>query len=165
MPRPRPPHLHRETSRHGKTVWYVRVDKGPRIRPRSEFGTADFQTEYQDAVAGKIRPTKDTGPLPERSLGSWRVTASRAHGWRSQWRRANSAKIFLRQDLGTAGTEPFAGIDRKAIIAGRERRAATPFQARHFLDTRRQLFPMGSQGGTRQVRPLSLSETYVRTYW
>lgn len=28
MPRPRPPHLHRETSRHGKTVWYVRVDKG-----------------------------------------------------------------------------------------------------------------------------------------
>lgn len=32
MPRPRPPHLHRETTRHGRVVWYVRVGHGPRIR-------------------------------------------------------------------------------------------------------------------------------------
>lgn len=31
-------------------------------------------------------------------------------------------------------------IDRKAIIAGRERRAKTPFQARHLLDTMRGFF-------------------------
>ena len=31
MPRPRPPHLHQETNRHGKIVWYVRIGKGPRI--------------------------------------------------------------------------------------------------------------------------------------
>ena len=28
MPRPRPPHLHREITRHGKAVWYVRIGKG-----------------------------------------------------------------------------------------------------------------------------------------
>jgi hypothetical protein len=42
MPRPRPPHLHRQVTRHGKTVWYVRIDKGPRVRIRAEFGTPEF---------------------------------------------------------------------------------------------------------------------------
>lgn len=32
MARPRPPHLHREKTRHGKHVWYVRIGKGPRTR-------------------------------------------------------------------------------------------------------------------------------------
>jgi len=32
MPRPRPPHLHRETTRHGKHAWYVRIGKGKRVR-------------------------------------------------------------------------------------------------------------------------------------
>ena len=52
MPRPRPPHLHRQVSRHGKTVWYVRIGKGPRIRIRSAFGTPEFDAEYQAAIAG-----------------------------------------------------------------------------------------------------------------
>jgi hypothetical protein len=60
MPRPRPPHLHRETTRHGKGVWYVRLDKGPRIRIRAEFGTPEFNEEYQAAVAG--RPKTARGP-------------------------------------------------------------------------------------------------------
>jgi hypothetical protein len=29
MPRPRPPHLQRQITRHGKTVWYVRVGRSP----------------------------------------------------------------------------------------------------------------------------------------
>jgi hypothetical protein len=54
MPRPRPPHLHRQVTRHGKTVWYVRVSKGARIRIRSAFGTPEFDAEYQAAVT--VRP-------------------------------------------------------------------------------------------------------------
>jgi len=53
VPRPRPPYLHRETTRHGKTVWYVRVDKGPRIRIRAPFGTPEHDAEYQAAIAGQ----------------------------------------------------------------------------------------------------------------
>jgi hypothetical protein len=63
MPRPRPPHLHREITRHGKAVWYVRVDKGPRIRIRAEYGTADFDIEYRAAVSGTSRPRKNTPTL------------------------------------------------------------------------------------------------------
>src|SRR6516164_8429244 len=52
MPRPRPPHLHRQVSRHGQTVWYVRIGKGRRIRIRSAFGSPEFDAEYQAAIAG-----------------------------------------------------------------------------------------------------------------
>jgi hypothetical protein len=61
MPRPRPPHLHRETTRHGRTIWYVRVDHGPRVRLRSEYGTEQFAAEYQAAIARKVISTR--GPV------------------------------------------------------------------------------------------------------
>src|SRR5512138_597595 len=53
MPRPRPPHLHRQRTRHGKHVWYVRKGKGPRYRLRSEFGSDAFNEEYQAALQGR----------------------------------------------------------------------------------------------------------------
>ncbi len=64
MPRPRPPHLHKEFYQHdeNRPIWYVRVNKGPRIRLRSEFGTDAFWKEYHAAVDGG--PTK---PKPEDS--------------------------------------------------------------------------------------------------
>lgn len=37
MPRPRPPFLSHEVTRHGRMVWYVRRN-GKRIRLRAEFG-------------------------------------------------------------------------------------------------------------------------------
>src|SRR5215510_12760704 len=55
MPHPRPPYLHREITRHGKAVWYVRIGKGRRVRLRGEFGTPDFGAEYQAAVTGAPR--------------------------------------------------------------------------------------------------------------
>jgi hypothetical protein len=58
MPRPRPPHLHRQVTRHGKPVWYVRINKGSRIRLRAEFGSAEFDAEYQTAISGVPRPQK-----------------------------------------------------------------------------------------------------------
>ena len=52
MPRPRPPHLQREITRHGKSVWYVRVNHGPRVRIEAEYGTPQFDAEYRAALAG-----------------------------------------------------------------------------------------------------------------
>jgi hypothetical protein len=70
MPRPRPLHLQRQVTRHGRTVWYVRVDKGPRVRIRSAFGTPEFHSEYQAAIA-RLPPA----PRP-------RMTAQRPARWR-----------------------------------------------------------------------------------
>jgi hypothetical protein len=55
MPRPRPPYLHREKTRHGKWVWYVRIGKGPRIRIAAEYGTPEFDAEYRAAINGERR--------------------------------------------------------------------------------------------------------------
>ena len=59
MPRSRPPYLSHEVTRHGRTVWYVRRN-GKRIRLRAEFGTPEFDTEYQAAIAGE--PLKAKAP-------------------------------------------------------------------------------------------------------
>ena len=140
MPRPRPPYLHRETTRHGKSVWYVRVGKGaPRIRIRAEFGTADFTAEYEAALSGTPR-TKKGAP----SLGTlaWLVDRYReTTAWSSLslTTRRKRDNIFLHV-IETAGTKPFAHITPATIMAGRERRAATPVQARHFLDAMRGVF-------------------------
>jgi hypothetical protein len=42
--------------------------------------------------------------------------------------------------LETAGVQPLAKITTAVIMAGRDRRANTPYQARHFLDAMRGLF-------------------------
>jgi integrase len=139
MPRPRPPHLHRETTRHGKAVWYVRVGKGPRIRLRAGFGTPDFEDEYQAAIAGKARRRKAG---PETGSLAWlleRYRETSAWAALSPATRRQRDNIFVHV-LDTAGHLPFAKITQDAIIAGRERRAQTPSQARNFLDAMRGLF-------------------------
>ena len=50
MPRPRKPHLHRERNRHGTHVWYVRKGQGPRYRLRGEFGSDEFNAQYEAAI-------------------------------------------------------------------------------------------------------------------
>ena len=39
-----------------------------------------------------------------------------------------------------AGGEPYRAVGRKSVTEGRDRRSATPAQARHFLDAMRGLF-------------------------
>ena len=136
MPRPRPPHLQRETSRHGRAVWYVRVGKGPRIRIRADFGSPEFEFAYRAAVEGRA-PSAKAGP----SAGTlaWLIERYRDS---APWLALSSAtrrqrENIFRQVIATAGQEPHSRITPETITAGRDRRAKTPFQARHFMDTMR----------------------------
>lgn len=45
--------LVKEKNRHGTTVYYHRVGKGPRTRIRAEFGTPEFERAYRLAEQGK----------------------------------------------------------------------------------------------------------------
>lgn len=138
MPRPRPPHLHRQRTRHGKHVWYVRKGKGPRYRLRSEFGSDAFHAEYQAALDGKVlkRGQAMAGSLQwlwdqYRKSGDWTVLSAAT--------RRQRENIMLHV-LKLAGAEPFGAIKQPDIIAGLDRRAETPAAARNFLDTMRGLF-------------------------
>jgi integrase len=140
MPRPRPPRLHREITRHGKPVWYVRVDKGPRVRIRAEFGSPEFDAEYEAAISATPRPRARSSPVA--GTLAWLVAR---YCETSVWASLSSAtrrqreNIFV-QILASAGQQPLGKITAQTIVAGRDRRARTPDQARHFLDALRGLF-------------------------
>jgi integrase len=139
MPRPRPPYLSREVTRHGTPVWYVRR-AGKRIRLKSDYGTPEFDAEYQAAIAAvPQRPQK-----ADHAAGTlaWLVDRYRDSG---AWAALSVAtrrqrENILRHVLATAGDKPLASITAETIAGGRDRRAKTPFQARHFLDTMRGVF-------------------------
>ena len=139
MPRPRPPHLHRETSRHGTVVWYVRVGKGPRIRIKAEYGTPEFEAAYQSAVGGE-RP-RSPGKSARGTLGWLFDLYRQTSAWTdlAKSTRYKREKIMMRV-LATAEHQPVSAINEPAIIAGRERRAATPASAQGFIDTMHGLF-------------------------
>src|ERR1700733_11965897 len=146
MPRPRPPHLHREVSRHGRPTWYVRRRHGPRIRIRAEFGTPEFDLEYRAArdgtpVEGRKKAT--VGSL-EWLFDRYReTTAWSALSLATRRQREN----IMRGVFKSAANETAAAIKREHIVAGRDRRSGTPAQARNFLDAMRGLFRWALDAG------------------
>ena len=144
MTRPRPPYLQQETTRHGKTVWYVRKERhGPRVRLKAEYGSPEFWQEYQDALSGlSKRPDKaNVGTL------AWLVERYRET---AAWTDLSLAtrrqrENILRHVLEKAGNQPASKITRAHIVDGRDRRAATPAQARHFIDTMRGLYEWATE--------------------
>lgn len=144
MPRPRPLHLLRERSRHGRWVWYVRIGKGPRIRVRGEYGSEAFQAAYRAAISGEALPVASK-PLVN-SL-EWLIARYRDSGaWLvlSKATRRQRENIF-RHVVESSGGSSCTQITPQAIIAGRERRAHTPAQARNFLDAMRGLFAWATE--------------------
>jgi len=130
----------------------VRVGTGPRIRIRAAFGTPEFDLEYQAAIAGAPRQRKGA-PI----VGSlaWLIARYRDSaawiGLSLATRKMREA--ILRQVMETAGNKPFSHISEASIAAGRDRRSATPFQARHFLDTMRGLFAWAKEAGFVKADP------------
>lgn len=139
MPHPRPPYLQRETTRHDKTVWYVRKERGgPRIRLKAEFGTPAFWQEYQDALSGLCRERQKAtaGSLAWLVERYRETTAWTTFSLATRRQREN----ILKHVLGAAGHVQAAKITPAHIAAGRDSRSATPMHARHFVDTMRGLF-------------------------
>lgn len=147
MPRPRPPHLHRETTRHGTVVWYVRQGAGPRIRIRGDFGSPEFIAAYKAALAGDVVDT--AAPQRDRRSFAWLIDRYReSAAWvalKPTTRRQREA--IFRQIVASAGADPFVAIDREHIAAARDRRRETPAQANHVLKTLRGLFKWALDAG------------------
>jgi hypothetical protein len=133
MPRPRPPHLHRETTRHGKAVWYVRIGKGNRVRIPGEYGSSEFMAAYDEAISGRRGPVLSTGPAE--GLFAWGLGLyRRSQAWAAlsiATRRQREA--IFRQIENTHGTLRFSHWKRGDIVAGRDKRADYPNAARHFV--------------------------------
>ncbi|MFZ2077459.1 MAG: integrase, partial [Xanthobacteraceae bacterium] len=139
MPRPRPPYLQRHRTQHGRIVWYVRIGRGPRTRIKAAFGSPEFDAEYQAALTDKPRPRKT---CTEAGSLAWLIERYReTTAWTdlSLATRRNRENHF-RRVIEKAGHHSIRSITSAAVTKGRDSRAATPAQARNFLDAMRGLF-------------------------
>ena len=143
MPRPRPPYLHRHLTRHGRMIWYVRKGaRGRRIRIRAEYGSPEFEVEYRAAVdASASRPKPEIKARKGTLQWAWLLYRQSA-AWQSAISQATrrQRENIMKHVLATAGTVPLSEITTAAIREGVNRRASTPFQAKNFVQTMRQLF-------------------------
>src|SRR5262245_50760475 len=119
MPKPRPPYLHREETRHGAVNWYVREGHGPRIRIKAHYGSAEFWSEYRAALEGAPMPSK----AAKANTLAWGLDRYRAS---SSWASLSNATRRQRENvfhpvIATAGTVPLKKITEETIRAGRER--------------------------------------------
>jgi integrase len=126
-------------TRHGRAVWYIRRN-GKRVRIRAEYGTAEFNAEYQAALTS----TPQAGKEAQAAAGTlaWLIERYRET---AAWQGLSLAtrrqrEPFLKTVLDAAGGRPIAAVTASVVKAGRDRRAQTPAQARHFLETLRALF-------------------------
>jgi len=134
------------------TTWYVRRGHGPRLRIRAAFGTPEFEAEYRAALDGT--PVEH---IKKAAVGTlqwlWEryreTTTWTALSLATRRQREN----IMRGVLDLSGHESAAAIKRQHVVAGRDRRAATPAQARHFLDVMRGLFRWALDAGHVKADP------------
>jgi integrase len=138
MPRPRPSHLNKHITQCGTVLWYVRKGHGPRIRLTAPFGSAEFQDQYDTAIAG-IKPARSPHMPGEGSL-AWLIGLYRkSPAWASlrPATRRQREGIFL-AITKTAGNVPVSQISKADIVKGRDRRS--PASGAHFVIAMRSLF-------------------------
>src|SRR5215471_8253854 len=71
----------------------------------------------------------------------------------SNRQRDGSVNNIFGHIIASSGSEPYRRIKEATIIAGRDRRSATPAQARNFLDAMRGLFRWARQANLVTVDP------------
>ncbi|WP_455481253.1 tyrosine-type recombinase/integrase [Bartonella sp. B12(2025)] len=144
MPKPRPPHLVKEITRHGKTIWYVRIGHGQRIRIHGIYGMQEFVDNYKSALAqsqGLILPKSKPGKLVEGSFAWLLKQYFNSANWHSLAKATQRQKeLILMKVCDTIGNIPYREIKKTHIIAGVERRKETPATARNFLKALNGLF-------------------------
>jgi len=154
MPR-KLPHLHREKTRHGTTVWYVRIGHGPRIRIKAAPGGQEFLDAYRAAIAGAPVVAAQAAPEDDPRSLAWLV---------AQWRKSSDwggkapatrkqRENLLLHVLEKNGHMPYHAMRKEHVIAGRERRQATPFAANNFIKTMRALFRWAVEARLLEVDP------------
>jgi integrase len=147
MPRPRLPYLHRETSRHGKTVWYVRRSLAhTRIRLHGEYGSPEFVAAYEAALRGEVLPKDKARPV--QGSFTWLVTQWQAS---TDWHRMKPATRrqranILARMISENRNAPFA-VTKAMIERGLARRQDKPFAADNWLKVMKALYAWAATAG------------------
>jgi integrase len=133
-------------------VWYVRFGNGPRIGIKANYGTPEFDAAYQAALRGE-----QSVPIAAARAGSleWLIARYRET---TCWQMLSPATKRQRENIfanviKSAGNSSYREITKATIVAGRDRRAATPAQSRNFLDAMRGLFKWALEAELLKLNP------------
>lgn len=153
MPRPRKQFLHKETTRHNTTVWYVRRGKGKRIRLKAKFGTDEFWAEYDAAIDGKVSEKQKTGP--NGGTVEWLISRYRDSGaWASLAPATRLQRDFVYKTMiASVGKESAKSIDREDLQESLLKRRDTPFAAKTFVKAMRGLFKWAKEAKLLETDP------------
>jgi integrase len=151
MPRKLPPYVNRHVTRHGKTLFYFRRGKGPRT-PLPSPKDKTFDACYLAALAKSAPAAKKIVGVGSLEWLIARYRDSSAYRGLSKATRKQRDNIF-KGIIEKAGGIAYRDITRKAIVNGREDRAATPAQARNYLDAVRGLFRWAVEVGLSDSDP------------
>jgi integrase len=145
VPSKLPPFLHREQTRHRRSVWYFRRGRGRRVRLLGDFGSVEFWAAYEAVAKGA--PPQRNGHAP--GTFAWGMAAYRkSQAWlalstATQRQRIN---IFrnIEKNLGASKLRDWKHGD---IAAGRDARVATPAAAGMFIKALRGFFAWALEAG------------------
>lgn len=135
MPRPLPPHVQTERTRHGKVVFYFRRGTGPRIRLPAPT-EAGFKVAYAAALANAEKPASKA----RKGTLEWLVDAYKrsAHWANLKPSTRRMRDNILRRVVAENGDGPFAAITRKHINEAIDRRK--PHAGNTFRKVMSQMF-------------------------
>ncbi len=154
MPRPRKPYVQKETTRHGKTVWYFRRGKEARVRLPGLFGSKEFNAAYDAALAGRAVEAMPAAPrmsvrwLTDRYYGSGRYGQLRPNTQRNH-------RLMLEDVCKTAGSLMIDTVTADDIRAGMVRREATPHMAATYVSVMRALFAFAKDSAFIRANPVT----------
>lgn len=139
MPRPRRPYVQKETTRHGKTVWYFRRGKEARIRLPGTFGSKEFNAAYDAAMAGTPIPLPEKAP---QSSLKWLVDRFFESGRYDRFKpnTQRTYKYMLASVIKTGANLNFRKITTADIKSGKMRRDHSPTSAVAYVHVMRALF-------------------------
>lgn len=164
MPRPLPLHVVKETTRHGKIVFYFRIGKGERIRLPGIPGAKDFKRAYQAALIGQRIDHVETTTMV-RSL-RWLV---QQYMESAEWAGLSVATrkqrgLFYKQVVDASGNADCRAVTKADVQKALERRKSTPSLANNFKKALSALFNWGVDNshvsanptiGVKRLKPLS----------
>ena len=113
MPRPRPPFLVRDVSRHGQVRWYFRKD-GHKTRLPGEYGSKEFMAAYEAALSGKPVPA---ALKPGTGSFGWLVDRYRETAAWSKLSKATRRQRdnILHRAIAVGGQQPAAALTAEGL--------------------------------------------------
>jgi len=153
MPKARPEHIRKQTTRHGKTVWYFRRGAGKRTRLPDEYGSEHFWECYHAALSGKPPPPKEK-PVDSNSL-EWLVKQYYQSAKFNSLKKSTQIMRtnILNRVLEGSGESDFRSIKREHIQDGVDRRRETPSAAITFSKIMSQLYSWAKKAGYVEENP------------